>query len=111
MSTDGKPARLVPYSYAKEGETVGYMFWCPGCKATHAYAIKVYRATGNPVWTFNGNVERPTFTPSLLYETKRESGEHRCHIFMTDGRIQFLADCTHELAGQTVDVPDFPADR
>jgi len=30
-----------------------------------------------------------------------------CHSFVTDGRIQFLTDCTHALAGQTVDIPDF----
>jgi hypothetical protein len=26
----------------------------------------------------------------------------RCHIFVRDGKIQFLNDCTHELAGKTV---------
>ncbi len=25
-----------------------------------------------------------------------------CHSFVTDGQIQFLGDCTHKLAGQTV---------
>jgi len=29
-----------------------------------------------------------------------------CHSFVTDGRIQFLGDCTHNLAGQTVDLPE-----
>jgi hypothetical protein len=32
-----------------------------------------------------------------------------CHSFVTDGRIQFLNDCTHPLAGQTVDIPEWPA--
>lgn len=32
-----------------------------------------------------------------------------CHSFVTDGRIQFLSDCTHSLAGQTVDLPEMPA--
>ena len=27
-----------------------------------------------------------------------------CHSFVTDGKIQFLGDCTHELAGQTVEL-------
>ena len=31
--------------------------------------------------------------------------EVRCHSFVTDGRIQFLSDSTHVLAGQTVDLP------
>jgi hypothetical protein len=30
-----------------------------------------------------------------------------CHSFITDGRIQFLGDCTHRLAGQTVPIPDW----
>ena len=25
------------------------------------------------------------------------------------GRMQFLGDCTHALAGQTIDLPDLPA--
>jgi len=29
-----------------------------------------------------------------------------CHSYVTDGRIQFLADCTHALAGLTVDLPE-----
>ena len=29
-----------------------------------------------------------------------------CHSFVTDGRIQYLDDCTHELRGQTIDLPD-----
>lgn len=30
-----------------------------------------------------------------------------CHSFVTDGRIQFLSDSTHDLAGQTVDLPEW----
>ena len=36
-------------------------------------------------------------------------GRLTCHSFVTDGRIQFLADCTHPLAGQTVDLPEVGA--
>ncbi|MDO7235351.1 hypothetical protein Q5M68_18790 [Acinetobacter baumannii] len=28
----------------------------------------------------------------------------RCHLFLTEGKIQFLTDCHHELAGLTVDM-------
>ncbi len=35
----------------------------------------------------------------------------RCHTFITDGRIQFLGDCSHKLAGQTVDLPAWPEER
>lgn len=34
---------------------------------------------------------------------------HVCHSFIRDGRIEFLSDCTHALAGQTVDLPDIEA--
>jgi hypothetical protein len=27
-----------------------------------------------------------------------------CHSFVTDGKIQYLSDCTHAMAGQTVDL-------
>lgn len=81
-----------------------------------------------PRWGWNGNVERPTFTPSVLVtgvkrltdeqlaawmrgEPLPEPVQQRCHTFVTDGRIQFLGDCTHALAGQTVDLPDVPAMR
>jgi hypothetical protein len=50
-------------------------------------------------------MDRPTFTPSLLCN-QHDPGS-RCHLFVTDGRIQFLDDCHHRLAGQTVDMPDW----
>jgi hypothetical protein len=33
-----------------------------------------------------------------------------CHSFVTEGRIEFLSDSTHELAGQTVPIPEWPYD-
>jgi Family of unknown function (DUF6527) len=35
-----------------------YMFHCPGCGRGHGYHV--------PHWDFNGDLEKPTFTPSLL---------------------------------------------
>ena len=78
-------------------------FWCPGCKREHDVRIK-----GDDVWGFNGNHEKPTFTPSVLVNGHRPA--ERCHSFVTDGRIQFLDDCHHELRGQTVDLPHLPDD-
>ena len=60
-----------------------------------------------PRWGFNGNVDAPTFTPSVLVRYSWSDGPRVCHSFVTDGRIQFLGDCTHNLAGQTVDLPDW----
>jgi hypothetical protein len=86
------------------------LFWCPGCDGAHQ--VGVGEGPG-PRWGYNGNPEAPTFTPSVLV---RYNGVDAgidgappaiCHSFVTDGRIQFLSDCTHALAGQTVDLPDF----
>jgi len=63
-----------------------------------------------PMWHFNGNLERPTLSPSLAlsYDYGEDHREYVCHSFVTDGRIQYLGDCTHPLAGQTVDLPEIP---
>lgn len=58
--------------------------------------------TGN--WSWNGDTEKPTLHPSIL--TTYQHGEvlYKCHSFVNDGSIQFLSDCSHELAGQTIDL-------
>jgi hypothetical protein len=55
-------------------------------------------------WMWNRDTEKPTITPSIL--TNGSDTMPRCHSFVTDGKIQFLSDCTHALAGQTVDLLD-----
>jgi len=76
-----------------------YLFHCPGCKCDHSFTTK--HPTRSP-WQFNGDMENPTFSPSLLVWASRP--EARCHLFLRDGKIQFLNDCHHELAGETVDM-------
>lgn len=81
-------------------------FKCPGCGFPHG--IGVGEGSG-PRWGWNGDVNRPTFTPSVLMtiSCRPEKPAKICHSFVTGGRIQFLGDCTHELAFQTVDIPDW----
>lgn len=76
-------------------------FWCPGCDEAHRIRVE-----GPHAWGYNGNPDAPTFTPSVL--VTRPGTPLRCHSFVTDGHIKFLADCTHPLAGQTVPLPDWP---
>lgn len=95
---------------------------CPGCGSRHAFKLDVPQDNG-AIWTFNGDVNRPTFNPSMLVtcghyvegEPQPPNCEHcneghiccyRCHSFVTDGKIQFLTDSTHNLTGQTVELPD-----
>lgn len=60
-----------------------------------------------PVWGWNGDVYNPTFTPSIL--TRMPWGElgHEIvnHVFVRDGKIQYLGDCSHEYAGKTMELP------
>jgi len=100
-------------------------FWCPGCNEWHYLTIE---GPVHPVWTFDGNYDSPTFSPSILVKSGHYSlhsqsddcwctfkerfpdeGEPPykcilCHSFVVNGKIQYLGDCSHELAGQTIDM-------
>lgn len=79
------------------------MFFCPGCQCGHYVNTK-----GNhPVWGWNGSMDKPTFTPSILVTYDGADKQTRCHSFVTDGNIQFLSDCSHALAGKTVPLEAF----
>ena len=83
-----------------DGVTVqGQIIYCPGCKGGHMLDSR---------WTFNGDYAKPTFSPSLLVNgSQTNKNQPRCHSFVRNGQIQFLGDCTHDLAGQTVDLTDW----
>lgn len=79
---------------------VHFYFHCPGCKTHHAVGEQ---------WTFNGDYHAPTFHPSVLvtWDMKPHGLPNKiCHSFVKDGFIQFLGDCSHELKGKTVKLPD-----
>lgn len=80
------------------------LFHCPGCGYDHYFRVEA-GSSGGTVWRWNGDRERPTFSPSL--GVNMQMPQHRCHSFVEDGRIRFLNDSFHELAGQTVDLPPF----
>lgn len=85
-----------------EGEA-WYAFECPGCECSHSIPVSGPRA-----WNWNGSTEKPTFSPSIF--VNRGSANPTapvCHSFVTDGKIQFLPDCSHKLAGQTVELPEW----
>lgn len=111
-------------SRALRRTTEGYSHWCPGCREMHH--IWTDRET-HPVWTFNGDANSATFTPSVLITGKQieqdaegrwtgnwvmgpdgKALDHVCHYFVTNGQLLFLGDCTHPLKGQTVPIPDLP---
>lgn len=81
-----------------------YVFHCPGCKYAHPFEVDAPNGAG---WTWNGSLFKPTFAPSLLVYGARDGSTPRCHSFVTDGKIRFLDDCTHDLRGQTMEIPDW----
>lgn len=98
-------AKIYPYK-AQTGEINLWVFFCPGCKYDHPFTVRQYLADAeNDIWEFNGDINKPTFSPSLL--VFKSVPEKRCHSFVKDGKIEFLKDCFHELAGQTVELPEY----
>lgn len=77
-----------------------YMFHCPGCKCGHWVRTAGDESRAGPVWQWNGDIVKPTVSPSILV-CPNESAR-RCHSFIRDGKIEFCNDCHHELAGQTI---------
>lgn len=95
----------------------GYSHWCPGCEEMHLLP---------DTWTFDGNLEAPTFTPSFKHkgvqrvfvdgrwtgECKRDGAgatiPYICHYILTAGVLNFCGDCTHALIGQKVPLPKLP---
>lgn len=115
----------------------GLTFWCQGCKEAHT--VWVGEGPG-PRWTWNGDVEKPVFGPSVLVTGRSftakgqadfdawhvagcpkpapqfEVADTRCHTFIGcngahPGEIIFLSDCTHEMAGKTLPLADMPSMR
>jgi hypothetical protein len=95
-------------------DPIGYTFKCPGCGDYHCFYVQdpgtPYRGGTEPwpIWTFvNGDIDKPTFRASMLHRLERKDQPTLvCHSFVTDGNIQFLGDCTHALANQTVELPE-----
>lgn len=102
--------------------TDAYIHWCPAC-------LEMHRLPDS--WTFNGDLNKPTFTPSFMHTGLKLNkdangvwiGEGRdawlydqagnpipdiCHYILTNGVLNFCADCTHPLAGQNVPLPLLP---
>jgi hypothetical protein len=89
--------RLSPKLALLAGEPT---HWCPGCNRLHRINVNLPNG-GGAQWGWDGNVERPTFTPSINIMGQ-------CHYFLRTGRIEFCADSSHALAGQRVELPDLP---
>lgn len=95
----------------------GYSHWCPGCEQMHILPDS---------WTFDGNLEKPTFSPSFKHSgilrpfvvgewvgewVRDENGNtipFVCHYILTAGVLNFCGDCTHALVGKSIPLPKLP---
>jgi hypothetical protein len=86
------------------------LFRCPGCEefgGSGHHMLPVNSAEKSPSWEWNGSLDAPTLSPSIL---SRRRPEQVCHSFLRDGVFEFLGDCTHSLVGQSVPMPDLEWD-
>ena len=94
--------------------TFGYLLtmYCPGCKMLHSIGVDHPKNT-QAKWGWDGDFVNPTFTPSIAVHMPWLDTANRkyiCHSFIRAGKWEFLSDCAHDLAGQTVDMVDIPED-
>jgi hypothetical protein len=95
-----------------------YFHWCPACEEMHILPDS---------WHFNGDLNRPTFSPSfkhegskIIYDAQGKwTGEwvrdaagntvpFICHYILTDGILNYCGDCSHDSAGKNIPLPDLP---
>ncbi len=114
-----RPEKVNPVARVVDTGAYGYdgpkwrtiYIWCPGCDQLKAIPIPGEDGTfpiNHAYWDWNGDLERPTLTPSILQHESGQLKRPLCHSFLRDGRWEFLGDCTHALAGQTVDMVPLP---
>jgi hypothetical protein len=66
-------ARIAEFGGSRPGKQV--QVWCPGCDHMHPFTIEAPpgpegdRLNSGVTWDWDGDLERPTFSPSLLCHT------------------------------------------
>ena len=76
-----------------------YLYFCKGCGCEHAFGLKNEGGNHN----FNMDLNNPTVSPSLL---ENRTPSKSCHSYIRNGKIQYLNDCHHHLAGKTIELPE-----
>ena len=103
---------VVSVAVGATGVPCAAEYRCPGCGRIHSLGINNEQV--RPNWTWNGDRIKPTFSPSVLYQTARRDGGRMvdvvCHSFIgchaaKPGEAIFLNDCTHANAGKTLPLP------
>lgn len=74
-------------------------FYCPACQMLHAVT---FGQSGG--WEFNENLDFPTIVGSILVH--HGGIIPRCHSNVDQGFIVYSSDCSHGLAGHTLELED-----
>ena len=91
--------------------------WYIKCKQGdhyHSFTSPFIIIPSNSHWVWDGSVECPTIRPSVK-ETRGVSGQsyedfkrtgpsYINHYYITQGKIEYISDCTHESANKTEDI-------
>jgi len=111
-------APLAMLRRCRDGDVEYDQLWfvCPGCASRgegwtglHALPVNgtVQGATKRPFWQFDGNLQAPTLSPSILTGRGDPQG-FVCHSFLRAGVFEFLGDCTHTYRNQRVPMVPLP---
>lgn len=96
--------------YTKDGQRGRWCYYqCPRCGHLHGLPIDHPNEQGAK-WAWDGNVEYPTFMPSVLSQS---GGKIYCHHFVKQGQLEFCGDAPPSdegvaYAGKTVPIPQLP---
>lgn len=76
---------------------------CPACNEEHEI---------NDSWQIEEKDGIVNISPSILFRAESFSYPEKnrvCHSFVKNNKIEYLNDCTHKMAGMTVDMVDYDA--
>lgn len=97
-------------------------FVCPACiemvggsglhllavnpNSSGARLLEARSQINKPMWNWDGNLEKPSLSPSILTHSGKDG---RCHAYLRAGVMKYLDDCTHSMKGKQVPIPDLPS--
>lgn len=82
------------------------MYFCPACGEYHGVPIDGPSVPNRGPWTWDGNREHPTLTPSVRVwiDGEEASNRRQCHHVITNGVITFQAD-SWKRPGESLPLP------
>src|SRR5579859_2161142 len=92
-----------------------FYFRCPATGKQIELSTQSAWSTNQIVYSFNQDVERPTFSPLVLIVNDKHIGHEMVHLGnaqivnhfqILDGNIRYMEDSTHHMRGKTVPLPE-----